>query len=690
MMSDRLGRLTVPALGMCFHYYKTLCRQSQRDQLKQIRDLGFDVVHTEESPVAPGSPPGPLDPMMAWNHIEIGHDRYDWGFLDRFVEDCAAAGLKLFHDIEIVHHLPTWVAERYRDTEVLLPTGEKIGAYRRPLCLGMYEMRCFSLAHPACRDAAAAFMEKVAARYAGSGAVVGYILFEELGLNYPHALTWYGQDVSPAAIAAFRAYLEEVHGTVDRLNAAAGTRFRDFDEAAADRAIFRHHDRPYRLWRDWCECRSRYVARFLRAAHDGVKRGDPGALTVLSSIDVYPSYWIVQGVRTEHLDSVDLIAEKSFEGTQDGYRWMFNWAGVAGTAVGLSNLNIHIPGQDITTADLVRKIHAALGMGTRWNALYAWHWYSHEDPGTGRRVLHENLQGFLPYVRCHHALRSILAGLRRKPAEVAVLKPVVSDVMDFWTRHDPRILRKSHSLCSAGSLNTMHLANMLGGENVPYDLIAPDRLADALASGIYKLLIIGETHLPAETAATVRAWVERGGKLLLGPGAARFDADGHEADPFAGLIRQQNQLSNGYRDFVGWEQDGAFPTDARVLLVERADAGQLPAILEWAGVRRPLEFIDDSTPAPDPALGTARSPVRGNPHTRRIAVYPMLDDRGREAFILVQRGPEGRPLRDVPVAWSGGPVKLYRPPNSEPVGLEARGDRLTLPEWQDAAILVSD
>jgi len=683
-----LGRLSVPALGMCFHYYK-FCKQSQRDQLRQIRDLGFEVVHTEESPVAPGDSPGPLDPMMAWNHIEIGRNQYDWAFLDRFVEDCEAVGLKLFHDIEIIHHLPEWVAQRHPGTEVLLPTGERIGAYQRPMCLGMFQMRCFSLAHPACRDALADFIGKVAARYAGSRAVVGYILFEELGMNFPHSLTWYGQDVSPATMAAFERYLETKYGDIGTLNDRCASAYPDIAAAARDRAIFRHHDRPHRLWQDWCYCRSAYEADFFRAADAAVKRADPDALTVISSIDVYPSYWIVQGTRTEELGFLDIIGEKSFENTQDGFRWMFNWARVAGTAVGLSNINIHIPGHDITTADLVRKIYAALGMGTRWNALYAWHWYSHEDPQTGQRVLHENLKGFLPYVKCHQALQGFLGGLRPRPAEVAVLKPVLSDLVDFWSRHDPRLRRKSHSGGSAGSLNTMHLAGLLNQENVPYDLIAAENLAAALKGGGYRLLVVGETHLRAETAALIRAWVDGGGKLLLAPGAARFDDAGKEADVFADLIRQQNQLSNGYRDFVGWEQDGAFPVDACALLVERADAGQLPAILTWAGVSRTLEFIDDSVREPDPFLGTARSPVTGNPHTKRIAVYRMTDSAGRDVFMLVQKGPEGQPLVNVPIAWSGGPVAVYRPPQAEPLHVAPANGTLVLPDWSDILIMAT-
>ena len=52
-MTAKLGRLPVPAMGMAFHYYHKHTRMSQRDQLGMIKDLGFDIIQTEESPVAP-------------------------------------------------------------------------------------------------------------------------------------------------------------------------------------------------------------------------------------------------------------------------------------------------------------------------------------------------------------------------------------------------------------------------------------------------------------------------------------------------------------------------------------------------------------------------------------------------------------------------------------------------------------
>jgi hypothetical protein len=43
-VTAKLGRLEIPALGMCFHYYHRHARASQRDQLRQIKELGFRAI----------------------------------------------------------------------------------------------------------------------------------------------------------------------------------------------------------------------------------------------------------------------------------------------------------------------------------------------------------------------------------------------------------------------------------------------------------------------------------------------------------------------------------------------------------------------------------------------------------------------------------------------------------------------
>ena len=707
-MTARLGRLPVPASAMVFHYYP---HQSQRDQLKLIKDLGFDVIHTEESPVAPGKTPGPLPPVIAWNHIEIGKGQYDWGFLDRLVEDCEAVGLKMLHDIEIVHHLPDWVAQEHPEIEWLSPNGDRLGVYHRKFCYTDYHCRGYSLAHPAAREAVADFMGKVAKRYANSSAVVGYIVFEEIGLNYPHARTWFGQDVGPATVAGFGDYLREKYGTLAELNRRYDRTYRDFSEAAQDRTRFDVQPKPHRGWSDWCYYRSAYVARFYRGVRDAIKQADPEALVAISGAGGDSPYWIVQGIRGEEFDFMDMQAHKDgAPASWQSYVWHRNGCAAqrsSRTEMGITNLNDASP--DIPTWDMARKTFMALGMASRYNALYAWHWYSHEDPKTGQRVLHKNLEGFLPYLRWIRDHRQLLGNLRPPVSQVAILKPVRSELINFWHHHDARVLCKSHA--TAGPFYMQGycaVMDMLSESNIPWDTIAEEFLAESLQANPYRLLVVSDQHLTEATAATIRAWVNKGGKLLLMPGAARFDEDGNLRDYFKDLIRQQNTHALSYWELVDRPQLIAFPEDAKVILAESASRWQLPYLMKWAGIAPAMDFVDDLTPQVNwmgsrtttvpvwpPELGEegwrviASDPfMTGNPYQRRISVYPLVDPQGGRAYILVQRGTEQEPLKNVPVIWNGGPVRAIIPPSDQETTITPANGRLTLPEWKDVLVLI--
>jgi hypothetical protein len=687
---------------MCFHNYHKITRTPQRDNLKQIKDLGFDVIQTEESPVAPGNPPGPLAPVMAWNHIEIGKGKYDWGFIDRLVEDCEAVGLKLLHDIEIVHHLPTWIARKYSDTDVILPTGEHVRPHHWRLCYSDLHMRCYSLAHPACRAAAADFMHKVAERYAGSSAVVGYIVVEERGLNSPEAQTWNGQDVSPAAIAGFEQYLKQTYGTLANLNRRYERKYSSFADAASDRSIFDIHLRPHRGWMDWTYYRCAYVSSFFRGVRDAIKQADPEALVIASAIGGDGAHCLAQGCRDEDFGFMDIVATKSAccsPGRQPYLRNSFSVHRSSRTEVGISNLND--AGPHVPTWDLARKIFLGLGFGTRWNVLYAWHWYAYEDSKTGKWLIHDNLRDFLPYVKWIREHREFLGDLRPEPAQIALLKPVRSEIIEYWHQNDPRVLRQSHPGYTRAFtwVGSFKMQDLLSEENIPFDTIAEEHLAEALDSGSRRMLVVGDAYLTEPVARLILAWVKKGGKLLLLPGAGRFDEAGNKREYFQDLIKEQKFISLLYRDFTQWQKDAAFPKNAKVLLTLYPSIYQLPYLLKWAGIKRPLELVEPPQPTriengtvslgkgTDCAYMWAAGTI---PYQHRLNIYPMLDSAGHRLFVLIQRGADQTPLKNVPVIWKDGPVRLWRPPSPKSVRVVPSSGKLVLPTWRDVAILVPE
>ena len=342
--------------------------------------------------------------------------------------------------------------------------------------------------------------------------------------------------------------------------------------------------------------------------------------------------------------------------------------------------------------DLARKTFAALGMASRWISLYAWHWYTHDDPKTGKRILHKNLLEFEPYVRWIAERREMLGNLRPADAQVAVLKPERSDAVNFWQymAHDPRILRKSHSCPSFFSQMGGRMQSLLTDANIPVNVFAEERLAEELASGQYRMLLLIDSHLTRKTAQTILAWVRKGGKLLLTPGTGRYDESGNPRGYFDDLIRQCNFLSLMYRDFADWKEDGRFPMDAKVVLLEAPSPLLIPLLAQWAGIRQALEFAGDSLPEPDFEIGTADFIPAGSPWQRRISVYPLTNPDGQPAYILVRKGTGAQPLKNVPVLWKDGAVRAFRPPSPRSVRVVPSKGKLVLPVWTDVLVLVMD
>jgi len=228
---------------------------------------------------------------------------------------------------------------------------------------------------------------------------------------------------------------------------------------------------------------------------------------------------------------------------------------------------------------------------------------------------------------------------------------------------------------------------------VNYDLLTESRLTERLDS--YRLIVVGEPYLAAETAETLRAWVAHGGKMVLLPNAARFDERGQTADWFGRLgngLVQQNVTLRLYKDYAGWESDASFPAAGSILLLERLDSLQVADILAWAGVAPELSFIDPPPPTVHYELGSCREAETTRLFYWRdhVSVYALDDARGRRLYILVQRGRDTNELKDVAIAWTGGPVQMLRPPADERLRLTPDQGRLLLPPWRDATILITE
>jgi hypothetical protein len=231
--------------------------------------------------------------------------------------------------------------------------------------------------------------------------------------------------------------------------------------------------------------------------------------------------------------------------------------------------------------------------------------------------------------------------------------------------------------------------DMLGAWSIAYDLLTEQMIIDGLAG--YKLLFLGEPCIGETLAKAIQAWMAKGGKLVLLPNAARFDDRGEVADWFGAKLPQQNVTCRFFKDYLGWEKDAQFPFDASVLLLERQDALQIPDILKWAGTGPVLSFIDPPLPTTQYDMGSCREAEVTNFFYWRdhVSAYELADKQGRRMYVLVRRGRATDTVKDLPIVWTGGPVTLYLPPNTEPVKLAPANGKLVLPPWQDVAILIA-
>ena len=264
----------------------------------------------------------------------------------------------------------------------------------------------------------------------------------------------------------------------------------------------------------------------------------------------------------------------------------------------ITNLNDFSP--DIPTWDMARKTFMALGMASRYNTLYAWHWYSHEDPKTHRRVLHKNLQGFLPYMKWIRDHREFLGDLRLPTSQVAILKPIRSELINFWQNHDSRVVCKSHPGVGPFYMQGYcAMMDMLSESNIPWDTIAEEHLAELLPKNDYRLLIVADQHLTEATVATIRRLPGQGRQ---GHPYARRRAVRRRWKPprlFPGPHRPAEHACLSFWELEDRPQLIAFPDQAKVILVESASRWQLPYLTKWAGIAPAMEFIDDLTPKID-------------------------------------------------------------------------------------------
>ncbi|GHF49390.1 beta-galactosidase [Deinococcus metalli] len=180
-------------LGVC-DYPEHVSPDLWADFARQQRELGLSFVRLAE---------------FAWSRLEPRAGEYDWAWLDGAIEVAAAQGLKVVLCTPTAAP-PAWLVQAHPE---ILPVGrdgrvKTFGARRH-----------YDPASPVFREHSRRITRALAERYGQHPAVIGWQTDNEFGWGDT------AQTYTPAAQAAFRAWLEARYGTLDALNAAWGNVF---------------------------------------------------------------------------------------------------------------------------------------------------------------------------------------------------------------------------------------------------------------------------------------------------------------------------------------------------------------------------------------------------------------------------------------------------------------------------------
>ena len=180
-------------LGVCY-YPEHWPEARWSEDAAMMADLGIRFVRIGE---------------FAWSRLEPARDQFDWGWLDRVLDVLSMAGLQVVLGTPTATP-PKWLVDQRPD----ILAWDADGQARR---FGSRRHYCFT--SPAWRQETARICLLVAKRYGDHPAVVGWQLDNEYGCH-DTVLSY-----APHCRQAFQRWLEQRHGSIERLNQAWGTVF---------------------------------------------------------------------------------------------------------------------------------------------------------------------------------------------------------------------------------------------------------------------------------------------------------------------------------------------------------------------------------------------------------------------------------------------------------------------------------
>lgn len=194
---------------------------------------------------------------FSWTKLEPNEGQFDFGWLDDAIETLGSQGVKVILCTP-TPTMPKWMYDGYPEVVAEEKNGDKIP-------FGNRQNNCFTSA--SYRFFSERITRKMAQRYADNPHVIGWQLDNEL---------WGPYCFCPSCESAFRDYLKEKYGTIERLNEEYGTIFwsqcyREFAEAH----LPRHTNSSPSLDLDYKRFHSDHIIRFAAAQAEIIREYCP-------------------------------------------------------------------------------------------------------------------------------------------------------------------------------------------------------------------------------------------------------------------------------------------------------------------------------------------------------------------------------------------------------------------------------
>lgn len=213
---------------------------------------------------------------LVWESVEPAEGVFRWDQADHLVRKAEQLGLKLFVLIGY-QYPPSWFVANYPDAMARTATGPS------PL---------LNYSHPHAKKSFAGFIGAVCDRYKASPAIGGWILgnefaFYDLWENVP-IKNQVGYD-EQASLPAYRDFLTHTYGgSIEKLNAAWGTDFREFSEVPMARTYPEdrtdHQSIRNSGYNDLIQWRKKTIGDFVAAGASAAKNAAPNQLISYSII----------------------------------------------------------------------------------------------------------------------------------------------------------------------------------------------------------------------------------------------------------------------------------------------------------------------------------------------------------------------------------------------------------------------